>query len=186
MLEKSAKEAVAGMALSAANYSQAIEALKHRFSNKEKIVNCHMESLVSMDGVQSDDKLRVLRKLYDRIEMHIRSLQTLDVKTEMYGSLLCPILVKKLPPNLKLNVNRRLLGEEWNVDGIMKIVLEELESREWTEGVHRGESKAKGGESCTQEQLYLVEQRNTAVTADCLDTYLKLVGEWLGWMNVRR
>ena len=151
LLEKSAKEAVAGMTLSSANYKQAIEVLKRRFGNKDKIINCHMEALVAMEGVQRDNKVEPIRKLYDRIETHIRSLRALGVETETYGSLLCPILVKKLPPELKLNVSRKLPGEDWNVEGIMKIILEEVEARERTEGIQRGSGSTEVRSNRTKE-----------------------------------
>lgn len=141
LLEKSAKEAVAGMALSSANYNQAIEILKRKFGNKEKIINCHMEALVAMESVQSDGNVGVLRKIYDKNENHIRSLEALVVKADTYESLLCPKLLKKLPPELKLNVSRKLSSEKWEVDKIMEVALGEIEARERTESVGHGEKK---------------------------------------------
>ena len=47
LLERSAREAVSGLALTAANYRQAIETLKKRFGCKQLIVNKHMDALSS-------------------------------------------------------------------------------------------------------------------------------------------
>lgn len=144
LLERPASEAIAGLALTSANYTQAIALLQRRYGNKEKIVNRHMELLVALEGA-TDNKLVTLRKLYDKIEGHLRSLQALKVTTESYSSLLCPILVKKLPQEMKLTISRKLPAEEWNVDSIMKTVLEELEARERMEGIGRGEDTQRGG-----------------------------------------
>lgn len=46
LLEGTAYDAIAGLALTAANYDEAIEILTKRFGNKQLIISKHMESLL--------------------------------------------------------------------------------------------------------------------------------------------
>lgn len=102
-LERNAREAIAGLSLSEANYNEAIEILHRRFGSKERIVARHMEVLLGLEGVSSEHKLIPLRRLYDKVEANVRSLKSLGVEAKAYGSMLCPVLVWKLPPEIRLN-----------------------------------------------------------------------------------
>ena len=53
LLERSAREAIPGLALTATNYSVAIEILQKRFGSKPLIVNKHMDALLHMESVNS-------------------------------------------------------------------------------------------------------------------------------------
>ena len=61
LLEKSASEAIAGLVVTNANYEEAIAILKTRFGNKQMIVNKHMDDLINMAPVTSNDDLIGLR-----------------------------------------------------------------------------------------------------------------------------
>ncbi len=63
LLERSAYEAIAGLTLSSANYAEAVAILKKRFGNKQLIVSKHMETLLGVEAVGSDQNLRGLRRL---------------------------------------------------------------------------------------------------------------------------
>ena len=65
LLEKTAAEAIAGLAITNANYEEAITILKTRFGNKQMIVNKHMDDLINMAPVHSNHDLRGMRQLYD-------------------------------------------------------------------------------------------------------------------------
>lgn len=88
LLEKSASEAIAGLAITNANYEEAIGILKTRFGNKQMIVNKHMDDLINIAPVTANHDLRGLRQLYDLVEVHVRGLKALGVPSESYGSLL--------------------------------------------------------------------------------------------------
>ena len=130
LLEGRAREAISGLAITDANYSVAIEILEHRFGDKEKATAAHMEELMSLDSVTSDTHLIELRKLYDKTESSIRSLDALGVKLESYGVLLTPVFVKKLPMEMRLAVSRKVPQKDWTMDKILSVFLEELEARE--------------------------------------------------------
>ena len=74
LLEGRARETIAGLPLTNANYSVAVDLLEKRFGSKEKITAAHMEALMSLDSVSSDHHVYDLRRLYDKAESNIRSL----------------------------------------------------------------------------------------------------------------
>jgi hypothetical protein len=91
--------------LSSAKYQQAIEVLHKRFGNKQVIISKHMDTLMNMNTFSSDRHLRDLRQLYDNTESHVCSLKSLGIEAASYGTLLSPVLLAKLPPDLRLIVN---------------------------------------------------------------------------------
>ena len=110
--------------MTSANYDEAIEILKRRLGNKKLIINQHMEQLLSVEGVTSQHDVKGLRHLYDVIESNIRSLRSLDVSADSYGSLLSSVLMNKLPPELRLIATRKFGGTD---SGYFSVLLEDIE-----------------------------------------------------------
>ena len=130
LLERSAREAIAGLTLTAANYREAVSILQKRFGNKQQIISRHMELLLNLEPVTSQHQLRNLRRLYDSVETHVRSLKSMDVTSESYGSLLTSVLLSKLPQELRLIVTRKITEDELSLDALLKEVEQEIEARE--------------------------------------------------------
>lgn len=76
-LESAATEAISGLMLTTANYKEAVDTLKRRFGNKRLIVTKHMNSLLALPSISSQNDLRRLHRLYDSVEMNIRGLRAL-------------------------------------------------------------------------------------------------------------
>ena len=130
LMEGKAKETIAGLALTDANYPVAVDLLEKRFGSKEKITAAQMEALMSLNAVSSDHHLFELRRLYDKTESTIRGLTALGVSVDSYGALLAPVFIQKLPSELRLTVTRKVPADEWNMTRIMEVLLAELEARE--------------------------------------------------------
>ena len=79
LLESSAVAAIAGLTLSEANYSEAVAILTKRFGNSQQIVTKHMDALMGLEAVTSNHNLKGLRRLYDLVESHTRSLHSLGI-----------------------------------------------------------------------------------------------------------
>ena len=129
LLEHAAFDAIARLTLSAANYQEAIEILQKRFSNKPLIISKHMETLLNMEPVTSDQSLKELRRLYDTTESHLCSLKSLGVELTSYGAMFSPVLLTKLPPELCLIVSRKISSTHLNMDNLLKTFEEELVAR---------------------------------------------------------
>ena len=141
LVSHSAKDAIAGLTLSDANYDEAIKILKDRFGNREKIISKHMEELVNLGSlVVTNNNLRVL---YDKIECHTRELRSLGVSEEAYNCLLPPLIMKKLPKELALSISRRIPEDEWNLSKIMSELSVELKARERTYEVSGNDDYSK-------------------------------------------
>ena len=91
-----------------------------------------MIELLGLDAVSSPHNLPVLRRLHDQVELHVHGLKSLGVTADSYGSLLLPVLMKRLPQELRLIISRKTSDDEWKMDTPMKILKEELKARERT------------------------------------------------------
>ncbi|UYV79434.1 hypothetical protein LAZ67_17002596, partial [Cordylochernes scorpioides] len=99
---------VEGFALSADNYEKAIKLLKDRFGREDILISRHMNNLLSMRPLKTSSDVRTFRELFDNLSVHIRSLESLNVSIDVYGQLLCPIIIKLLPADLNLELNKEL------------------------------------------------------------------------------
>ena len=74
--------------------------------------------------------IKNLRDFYDRIESHLRSLLALGVNSEQYGPMLIPLIVNKLPSDIRLEISRKLGIENWKIEEFMGILKVEITARE--------------------------------------------------------
>lgn len=65
-----------------------------------------MDNLLQLPVVGSVNDLKGIRQLYEKIEIHIRGLQALGVEAQQHGSLLVPVLLSKVPQELRLIISR--------------------------------------------------------------------------------
>ena len=131
LLERTADEAT----LLSANYQEAIDILQKRFGNKQLIISKHMEILLNTEAITSEQNMRGLGRLYDDVKSHIWSLKSLEVAPDSYGALLSPMLLNKLPPELRLIVSRKIPDSTPDIALLLKIVEEELLAREQTQAL---------------------------------------------------
>lgn len=103
LVEGPAASAIQGLTLSEANYKAALELLKDRFGKKQTIIAAHMEELVKLPSCNGD-KAAQIRSVYDKINVNIRALEALGIGREQYSSLLIPVIMTKLPYNIRLQI----------------------------------------------------------------------------------
>ena len=130
LLSGTALEAVAGLTLSEANYQEAVTILNGRFGNRQRIIDKHMDQLLNVSSVTTATNLSGLRRLFDAVENHVRSLKSLGVASESYGSLLSSVLLNKLPEEVRLLISRKVPEDDWSLDSLMKELQDELQARE--------------------------------------------------------
>ena len=123
LVVKSAKDSIEGLALTAANYEEAIAILKKRFGNPQLIISKHMEELMNTDAVSSVLDITALRRIYDKVEVHVRGLKSLGIASASYGALLMPVLQKKL---LRIVINREITESS----ELMTTLADEIEVRQ--------------------------------------------------------
>ena len=129
-LRDDALSMISGMALTGDNYTKALAMLSERYGNTDAIISIHMKELVALQPVTSNEDLGGLRRLYDSLETHIRSLLSLNVDTASYGMLLKPLLMEKLPREVKLLLTRGLRDTNWDLTKLQTALKDELLTRE--------------------------------------------------------
>ena len=132
LLEHTALESISGLTLTSMNYHEAIDILKRRFGNKQQIISRHMDILLNVEAVTSQHNLKGLRYIYDLVESHVRSLKSLGVSPDSYGTLLSSVLLNKLPLEIWLIASRKVDEDRWSLDALLKVVEEEIRARERT------------------------------------------------------
>ena len=124
-----AAETISGLPITNENYKEALELLHKRFGDEEVIITKHVDALVELPKITSCEDLRKLRSLYDKTEATVRSLKGIGIAPSSYQTILAPMIMAKIPQELRLIISRRL-SNKWDLQGILKEFGEELSLRE--------------------------------------------------------
>ena len=125
-----AEQCIGGIALTNGNYKEAVSLLKERFGNPQLMIQSHMRKLVKLEKIKSGRQVKELRSLYDQLESHVRSLQTVGVELAHYGPMLTPFVLERLPDEIKLEISRKLGKEEWKITEFLAALKKEITARE--------------------------------------------------------
>ena len=109
-----AAKAIAGLPLCNANFDKAVELLKQRFGRSQTITN----------------KVKQMRNFYDSLENYIRGLKALGTKTSSCGNLLIPIILGKIPEEIRKIMFRSNPLVDTCLDQLRVSLLNEIESGE--------------------------------------------------------
>ena len=131
-LEGPAFRAIKGLSITEQNYDSAVKILRDRYGDLQVIINSHMDKLLSVRTVQASD-LKSLRGFYDFVTIHIRSLEGLGYDEDKYGGVLLPLLLKKLPKDLKLRWADKCGQTQWKFSDLISFLEKEIHTREKVE-----------------------------------------------------
>ena len=131
-LEELPRRVIAGLSLTEANYSSAVEILKERYAKPTVIKRAHINELVNMQPVFNERSQVRLKNFYDDVETHFRGLKALDVDQDTYSSIVVPVLMDKLPESIRLNMIRFGEGDhlEWDLEEMLEALKKEIDIRE--------------------------------------------------------
>ena len=158
-LEQSAADTISGVELNSANYHEVIKLFTNRFGNKQIIVGSYMDSLLKLPAVETMD-LEKRRSLYDNIEGSVRSLASVGIKLERYQSFVCPLVMAKLPAEIRIEINKRLPchdndivdnDQTWELERSLQTFRKELQIREKCNYVPLSNKKEFTSASATQQ-----------------------------------
>ena len=93
-----------------------------------------MDEILKITGC-ANDRSNSLRFVFDKINVHVCGLASLGVASEQYGSLLIPIIMSKLPNEVRLRIAREAKEEVWKIEDLLKVIQAEVEAREASENV---------------------------------------------------
>ena len=88
-----------------------------------------MNTLVTLPSVNNEDA-KALRKFYDDVESHVRSLSTLGIKMEIYGAMISTLISENLPPEVKLVITRNNKEKTWDLAKARELINLELKACE--------------------------------------------------------
>ena len=97
-----ANELVSSFPPTSDNYDKVLESLKSRFGRDELLVKVYVREhlgLALQDSANNKHKPS-LGSLYDRLESHMRALETLGVTTDKCAAMLFPLVESTLPKEL--------------------------------------------------------------------------------------
>ena len=69
--------------------------LSDRFGSKQVVITHNMDTLLQIVPVKAGTDVKQLRAIYDKIEINVRGLQSLEIKPDQYGCLLVPVIMSK-------------------------------------------------------------------------------------------
>jgi hypothetical protein len=121
-LKGEAARCVSGLALTAANYPVA-----------EWIIFAHLEGLLQTPVLPATRSAKDFWRLCDRIQSHVRSLETLGVTGEQYGVVLTPLLLSRLPEDLRMEWARDGVDRESDLAFLMRFLQKQVERKERAE-----------------------------------------------------
>ena len=120
LVEGPAARAIQGLTLSEANYVAAKEILKQRYGRPQQVIAAHMDELLKIPSCIGE-KSSQLCYVYDKVSIHVRGLESLGVTAEQYGSMLIPVVMSKLPTEIRVQIARLTSSEVWSIREMLEL-----------------------------------------------------------------
>ena len=127
-LSGDAAKVTEGLALTSANYKEAMTLLRERYGQPHKVRSALMKALWELPKPAED--IVSLRTFYDCLQSYIRGLAALGKTEESYGDLLVPIIQEKLPSNLHQLIAREHGSKEWTLTELHHTINREIDAIE--------------------------------------------------------
>ena len=122
-----AESAITGLPLTEDSYETAFDIIRDRFGKPQLFFSNHMEALLKLPIVSSVHETKKLRDLYHKIEINFRSLKALGIESESFGNLLVPVVMEKIPSELRLIISRKFGSKEtWDLDALLNALKSEF------------------------------------------------------------
>ena len=119
---------IAGLTLTDADYDTAVEILESQFTKPVLIKRVHINQLMNLAPMFNERNVGRLRHLLDDIQTHFHGLKALKVEKESYSSISVPVLMDKIPEQIRMNMIR--FGGDylsWTVDKMLDAFAKEIE-----------------------------------------------------------
>ena len=131
LLKGDAKLAIQGLSLTAGHYTIACQILCERFGRKERIIFAHIQNLLNVSTPSANkNKVSSLWTLQDDLLAHIRSLEALGVTGSQYGVILTPLILSRLPQDIRMEWAREGEGHESDLSWLLEFLKKEIQRRE--------------------------------------------------------
>ncbi|KAK3880152.1 hypothetical protein Pcinc_015323 [Petrolisthes cinctipes] len=153
-LDGTAKDVVEGVPHTSTSYRTVIDLLKQRFGKTECIIHAHVQALLALQVPVDQGKTYItqLWRLRDEVVKHTRSLEAQGITGKQCEVLLTPMIVSRLPTELRLMWSRDYSGHESDLDWLLNWLQGEIEVLERSE-MYKGNAK-KGSKEISKEKWF--------------------------------
>ncbi|XP_069108234.1 uncharacterized protein [Argopecten irradians] len=124
LLRNEALQTVMGFALTNLTFVKAVSLLHERFGQEHKITQRYMPAL--LDIPTPNNSLVGLRQFYDKVEIYVRGLESLGQSENVYVALLVPIILNKLPGEIRKALAREHKSTNWTLYKLRQGLLHEI------------------------------------------------------------
>ena len=155
LLKGETKAAVQGLLLTTVHYKIACDLLRDRFGRPEGIIFSHIQELLNIT-VPKYPNVSVLWKLYDDLQAHICSLAAMGITGEQYGVVLTPLILSRLPPDLRMEWAREGEQHEGDLTFLLDFLHREVGHRERSQTFSKDSSAAPGDKTLMEKRGPLV------------------------------
>ena len=111
------------------HYKTACKILEDRYGRTERIIFTHIQKLLNIT-IPSKCSISVLWKLNDDLQAHTRSLSALGIDGDKYGVILTPLILSRLPQDIRLEWSREGKGHESDLTFLLEFLQSEIQRRE--------------------------------------------------------
>ena len=129
LLNSDAKQCIEGLSQSGAHYSTACDMLKNRYGWPEQIIFTHVQDLLNL-SIPAKCSVKQLWQLNDQLLAHVRSLESLGVSGTQYRVILTPVIVSRLPEDIRLEWARKGAGHESDLKWLLTFLESDIKCRE--------------------------------------------------------
>ena len=130
---------IRGLTRSEANYNSVINLSHKCFGKAENIISKHMDKMFKIPGWVSN-KASQIWLVSDRLSINIHGFESLGVSSRQYGNFLIPVIMLKLPPEVRIQVARNTACKVWE----MSVIPQEVEAYETSNGFKRNMNNKTG------------------------------------------
>uniref|UniRef100_L7LX93 Putative tick transposon n=1 Tax=Rhipicephalus pulchellus TaxID=72859 RepID=L7LX93_RHIPC len=106
-LSGEAASLVEGLQFSDENYDHAVDLLKQTFGRQDNLRETYIKELASVEAVKSSKDVDGLKKLFQKLQVNTRALQSLGVEMDSYATVIMPVVKAALPVDMRIEIKMK-------------------------------------------------------------------------------
>lgn len=118
-LKADTRNTLEGLLITEENYGEARTIVLRRYGHKELIVFAHIQALLNLE-VPDTTQIAALSQFRDKLVANAWSIAAKDIKSDIFGVILTPIIASQLPEEIRLEWSRDCQGREADLDFLLE------------------------------------------------------------------
>ena len=116
---------LSGFSRSDTAYQEAVDLLVSTYGKKQKVIDAHLEAIFDLPKPSANSA--DLCKFRSTVESHLRGLKVLGADIESAGYVFAALVLRKLPINLRDNINRSRQVDHWDLKSLRDVIEKEID-----------------------------------------------------------